>query len=246
MKRRSLFVVMLLLASVSGLTQDAKSDVKYDTIIIPQMQFSELNFDTIDVENMHVDLLAAWNSWELTNDSLQHTIPSSRSSSSVSVFRFDHGTVSNGDYYFEQGLDRLSFIDDITAITVTKSLLDMMPEIRSYVEDNGVNIQKVVAKLQQIDVASSANDDAKHIMRDINRHLNREAIVLMRVKNETDDIIFYGTQGSKGDNNISSLIMFSDNKKSKESSVLIRLMGVFNTDDIKQIIMIKGKKTKQN
>jgi hypothetical protein len=242
MKKISLIAVILLFASVSGRAQNAK----FDTIVIPDIRFSELNVEPVALENV----LASLDLQELGIDSITPASSSSRSSISVNTFGISNSVISpgfigiDGNYHFERGLERLAFIDDVTAITVTEALLDMMPDIRSYVEENGIKIQKVVAKLQQIDVASSANDEAKKIMRDVSRHLNREATVLMRVKNKKDDIVFYGTKSSKDDNVIQSLIMFSDNKTNKESSVLIRLKGVFDTDDIKNIIRIKGNNAK--
>jgi hypothetical protein len=259
MKKISLIAVILLFASVSGRAQNAK----FDTIVIPDIQLSEVNVEPVELENV----LASLDLQELGIDSITPASASSSSrgsvssrssvSSRVSVSRSgstsgtgnngDCGCGDDGDYRFDKGLEKLSIIDDVTAITITESLLDMMPDVNSYVEKNGVNIQKVIAKLQQIDIASSTNDEAKKIMRDVNRHLNREATVLMRVKNEKEDVVFYGTKGTKGnksDDTIRSLILFSDNKTNNESSVLIRLKGVFNTDDIKNIIKIKGKSAK--
>jgi hypothetical protein len=143
----------------------------------------------------------------------------------------------------------LSKRDDVTTITITKSLLDVIPDIDSYVEENGINIKKAVAKLEQIDIVSSKSAAAKKIMRTVNDDMmsiisggkrvgNR--VVLMRIKKEGDNVVFYGEKDPKSDD-LKSLILFSDNKSDKENSVLIRLMGVFNKDEIKQIIKIKSK-----
>jgi hypothetical protein len=120
-----------------------------------------------------------------------------------------------------------------------------MPDINSYVEENGVNIQKVVAKLEHIDIVSSTSDAAKKIMRTVNNDVistrpDGKKVVLMRIKKEEENIVFYGEKDAKNEN-IKSLILFSDSKSDKENSILIRLVGVFNKDDLKQIIKIKSK-----
>ncbi|MDR2026542.1 MAG: DUF4252 domain-containing protein [Prevotellaceae bacterium] len=140
-------------------------------------------------------------------------------------------------------LQELSRKKGVTAITITKPLLDIMPEIHSYIEDSGMDIQKVIPKLEQIDVFKSKDEEAKKFMRNSptsrggNEVLMRGNEVLMRIKNEKENISIYGN--IDGNNAIRSIIMFSDNE---EECVLIRIMGLFDRNELKQIIKIKGRK----
>ncbi|MDR1593251.1 MAG: DUF4252 domain-containing protein [Prevotellaceae bacterium] len=251
MKRISLIAVIALFASVAGVAQDTKMDVRYkigaDSVTV--VTFPN-NFGTFP-NNFGVRINA---------DSLHrvfsfNNIPIIIFDSAAKNIIFDSVAKENlrNIHEFEPFIN-LSLIDrqleslaqkkDVTAITVTKSFLDIMPEIHSYVEENGMEIKKIIAKLEQVDVYSSKNENTKKFMREISiismrNGLHRNMEVLMRIKNETDDIVFYKEQDSKG--NIKSLIMFSDNKKENEECVLIRLTGQFFTDDIKQIIKNKKK-----
>jgi hypothetical protein len=155
--------------------------------------------------------------------------------------KIPHPQPETQDTPFDRIFKRLSIGEDVTILTITKSLLDIMPEMHSYVAVNGIDVQKVIAKLEHMDILISKNDEAKRIMRTITQVAqgeNRE--VLMRIKNDGEDIMFYGETDAKNDN-LKSLIMFSDNK---EECTLIRLIGTFSKDDFKQIIKLKGKNAK--
>jgi hypothetical protein len=237
MKRISLIAVIALFASVTGVAQDTKIDVRYKIATFPDNFGVRIYADSlrrvvrINADSLHrvfgaqKDVLA---SFQIFRDSLSGNPFTSIAGHGASISRS----------FFNRSLEQLAQKKDVTAITVTKSLLDIMPEIHSYVEDNGIEIKKVIVKLEQIDVYTSKNEDAKKIMREIcTRSISLNLKVLMRIKNEDDNIVFYGEQGN--DASITSVIMFSDNQ---EECVLIRLTGVFNKDEIKQIIKIKGKK----
>lgn len=159
--------------------------------------------------------------------------------------------------YFDVLLSKLSQRDDVTVVTITKSLLGIMtatdsyPDIGSY---EGINVQNIVAKLNHIDIVTSKSDEAKKIMRAINKEIDmgrdgktemlmKKTEVLMRMKNEKNNIVLYAKKDVKT-NDITSLVLFSESKIDQEKSVLIRLTGIFNSDDIKQII--KEKKEKKN
>jgi hypothetical protein len=213
MKKISLVTVLLLFTSVAGFAQNTEVDIRVKGI-------KHTNADSV--------FLSQFDAYPGT-DSLEYII----FGTPMDFF----STNSNLDRL----LTTLSKRDDVTAITITRSLLDIMPDINSYVEENGVNIQKVVAKLKHIDIVSSKSDAAKKIMRTLNNDISRRATkigVLMRIKNEDNNIVFYGETNN---DEIKSLILFSDSKSDKENSVLIRLVGVFNQDDLKQIIKMKIK-----
>jgi hypothetical protein len=137
--------------------------------------------------------------------------------------------------------------EGITAITVTKSLLDVMPEIHSYVEENGVNIKKVIAKLEHLDVFISENPMGAVKLKNINKEIVSSPFstvfpieVLLKFKNEQENFIFYGEK-SPDSGNFVSFIMFSENRDMEEKlrGVLIRLTGTFSKNEIEQIIRLK-------
>jgi hypothetical protein len=160
--------------------------------------------------------------------------------------------------YFDVLLSKLSQRDDVTVVTITKSLLGIMTATDSYPDIvgsyEGINVQNIVAKLNHIDIVTSKSDEAKKIMRAINKEIDmgrdgktemlmKKTEVLMRMKNEKNNIVLYAKKDVKT-NDITSLVLFSESKIDQEKSVLIRLTGIFNSDDIKQII--KEKKEKKN
>lgn len=131
--------------------------------------------------------------------------------------------------------DKLTDKEDITQVTVTKSLLNLMPSMATSVDMNGVDMKDIVTKLEQIDIFSTKNEKSRSMMRnETNKHFNNNKSyeVLMKVKDEKDNIVFYG---QKENNFIKSLIMFVDGDN---ESVLIRLLGKFTTEDIQN--MMKG------
>jgi hypothetical protein len=133
----------------------------------------------------------------------------------------------------ESMFDKLSEQKDITYITITKALLNMLPDVSSSVEVNGVDVKKIADRLDQIDIYTSNSDKAREMMqKEITRHFkdNKSYEVLMKIKDDDDNIIFYG---QKAGNFFTSLIMFVNNKSDK--CVLIRLSGKFTTKDIQSL-----------
>jgi hypothetical protein len=129
----------------------------------------------------------------------------------------------------------------MTAITITKSLLQMMPDIAASVdkaEMNGVDIKKLSAKLDQIDIFASENTASMDRMRKVNAELYDASLiihpateVLMRIKTLESHVVFYGHKDSK--DMFKSFVMFVD---SDNECVLIHLAGEFTVGDIKQVI----------
>ena len=128
--------------------------------------------------------------------------------------------------------DKFSYNKDITQVTVTKALLKMTPKIAGSVNMNGVNIKGIMDKLDQIDIFTSDENAGKKLMRkEITAFFkkNKSYEVLMKVKNEDNNVTFYG---QKDGDFIKSLVMFVDGD---DQCVIIRLLGKFTFQDIQKI-----------
>ncbi|GHT63570.1 hypothetical protein AGMMS50239_19760 [Bacteroidia bacterium] len=122
--------------------------------------------------------------------------------------------------------------ENVTQVTITKSMLNMMPDMGSSAEMNGVDVKKIVAKLEQIDIFTSNDAAMKKLMvKEATEYFagNKAYEVLMRVKDDKDKVVFYG----KKDNNLfTSLVMFVNNEN---DCTLIRLLGKFTPQDIQDV-----------
>jgi hypothetical protein len=129
-------------------------------------------------------------------------------------------------------LDKLSTHKEITQISITKGLINLMPDMASSVNMNGVDIKKLTGKLDQIDIFTSEDDAAKKMMRqELTSFLKTDKSyeVLMKIKDEEENIVFYG---QKEGIFFKSLIMFTDDG---EECVIIRLLGKFTPEDIQKV-----------
>ncbi|GHT49225.1 hypothetical protein FACS189440_14560 [Bacteroidia bacterium] len=121
---------------------------------------------------------------------------------------------------------------DITQVTITKALLNMVPGMTSSVDMNGVDLSDIMNKLEQIDIFTSKENAAKQLMRtNAIDHFkrNKSYEVLMKIKDKENNVVFYGL---KDGDFIKSLVMFVDGD---DECVLIRLLGKFTTQDIQKI-----------
>jgi hypothetical protein len=128
--------------------------------------------------------------------------------------------------------DKFSDHKNITQVTITKALLNMAPGIAASVDVNGVDLNDMMTKLEQIDIFTSEENAAKQMMRkEILAHFknNKSYEVLMKIKEKENDVVFYS---QKDGNFIQSLVMFVDGD---DECVLIRLLGKFTTQDIQKI-----------
>jgi hypothetical protein len=128
--------------------------------------------------------------------------------------------------------DKFANHKDITQITLTKALLNMVPGMTSSVEMNGVDLNDIMTKLEQIDIFTSEKNSTKQMMRkEITAHFkkNKSYEVLMKIKDKANDVVFYG---QKDGDFIKSLVMFVNGD---DKCVLIRLLGKFTTEDIQKI-----------
>jgi hypothetical protein len=191
--------------------------LSFDSITFPLRIFSDASIDSLLVSQD--EMIRQY--FETGNDGL-----------------FSQNAMFQQDHSIEKSIEQLAQRDDVTAITINKPLLDIMPDVQSYVEVDGVNIKEVFAKLQHIDIITSKSDEVRKQMQNIAKNMiaKRKGLngeILMRIKDETNNIIFYMEKEAKNDA-VKSLIMLSDGK---EQGVLIRLTGIFKTEDIKRIIM---------
>jgi hypothetical protein len=132
----------------------------------------------------------------------------------------------------ESLFDKLNEQDDITHITVTKTLLNMMPEMTSSVEMNGLDIKKIITKLEQIDIfVSKTPSTKKEMKKEVAAHFKSDKSyeILMKIKDEKEDVVFYG---QKEGTLFKSLVMFVNNEN---KCVLIRLLGKFTKQDIQRL-----------
>jgi len=124
--------------------------------------------------------------------------------------------------------------DNVTQVTITKSMLDMMPKTGS-VNMNGVDVKDIVNKLDQIDIFTSKDVDTKKMMiKETKEYFNgngsgKDYIILMRVKDKKDDVVFYG---KKDGNFFTSLIMVVNQE---DDCTLIRMLGKFTPQDIQDV-----------
>ena len=136
--------------------------------------------------------------------------------------------------------------DNVTQVTITKSMLDMMPKTGSSnnaLNMNGVDVKDIVNKLNQIDIFTSKDVDTKKMMiKETKEYFNgngngKDYIILMRVKDKKDDVVFYG---KKDGNFFTSLIMVVNQE---DDCTLIRISGKFTPQDIQDVT--NASKTKQ-
>ena len=129
--------------------------------------------------------------------------------------------------------EKFSDNNNITTVFISKALLNLMPGMSSNTQMNGVNIDGIVNKLEQIDIYTSKDKEAMQLMRAVAKEFQaktKAVEILMKIKSEENNVIFYG---EKEGSLIKSLVMFADNK---DECVLIRLLGQFTMDDIKTVI----------
>jgi len=122
--------------------------------------------------------------------------------------------------------------ENITQVTISKSMLKMVPALSASANINGVDVKTIISKLDQIDIFTSEDADIKKLMvKETTKHLdgNKAYEVLMRVKDKKDNVVFYG---EKNDDHFTSLVMFVDNET---NCTLIRMLGKFTPQDIQDI-----------
>lgn len=125
--------------------------------------------------------------------------------------------------------------DGISQITVTKALLELMPGMISNTQMNGVNISKLINKLEQIDIFTSSYEKEMLFMQcTIEEYFKKEKSfeILMKIKDKNENIVFYAQKQGKA---IDSLVMHIIGKK---ETILIWLQGKFTIEDVESIIEV--------
>jgi hypothetical protein len=136
----------------------------------------------------------------------------------------------------ESWFDKFSDHKEITQVTVTKAMLNMVSSTTSSVNMNGVNIKDIMSKLDQIDVFTSEEDASRQMMRQEMAAFfkkDKSYEVLMKIRNDNENVSFYGQKEGAF---IKSLIMFVDGD---DECVIIRLLGKFTTEEIQNVLSDK-------
>ena len=142
-------------------------------------------------------------------------------------------TIVISGYSQEKLFEKFSDQDNITTISISKALLSMVPSSAFSGSMNGVDINSILSKLEQIDIFTSQDNDAKNMIRtevESNFKKNKAYESLMTVKDKESNIAFYA---QKKNNKFQSLVMFVDGLN---ESVLIRLLGEFTAEDIQKLV----------
>jgi hypothetical protein len=132
----------------------------------------------------------------------------------------------------ESIFDRFSGQKDITCITITKALMNMLPSAFSSEITNDIDIKGIADKLEQVDIfTSKAKNVAEQMEVEATQYLssNKSYEMLMKIKNEADNVTFYG---QKAGNAFKSLVILVSNNG---ECVLVRLSGKLTMDDIRTL-----------
>lgn len=131
--------------------------------------------------------------------------------------------------------DKLADRKDITYVSVPKALLKMTSGMVSS-SMNGVDIKKIINKLDQVNVFTAGSEEARKAMRkEVTTHLKngKSYEMLMKVKEKGNDAVFYG---QKDGDFIKSFVMFVDGETKEDDCVIIQLLGKFTMQDIQEIM----------
>jgi len=125
--------------------------------------------------------------------------------------------------------DRFSDMDGVTTVYVSKTMLQMMPNMNI---QGGMDIGNFAGKLDGILILTSETESITKMMREEteNIHKNPSYEVLMRVKDGDSNVNFYIRK--KSDTLIGELIMLVDDVS---EFVIIQMSGNLTMDDIQKL-----------
>lgn len=129
--------------------------------------------------------------------------------------------------------NKLNNNKDITSVYVSKSMISMVPS--NFISMQNSNMQNIMNKLDQLEIYTSDTKSSREFMKkEVNSLVNNNTYeILMNIKDGNDLVTFYSIKNKDNKDKIKELIMVtSDNN----DYVLIRMVGEFTTDDIKNII----------
>ena len=136
-----------------------------------------------------------------------------------------------------QGIfDKLASEKEVTVVRITKSVLEMMPDVDGKADINGVEIGALKDKLDLLEIFTTEKPEMIAIMRQGIKEYEKTPSLfeeIMTVKDEDTEVRFFVGKENKKDKNIKSLIMFVDNG---DEGVMMRLLGDFAMQDFKGII----------
>jgi hypothetical protein len=120
----------------------------------------------------------------------------------------------------------------------------MMPKAGSSVNVNGVDVENIVNKLNRIDIYTSEDADMKKlIVKETTDFFNgkggKDYDILMKVKEEKNNVVFYG---KKDGNFFTSLVMVVNGD---DNCTLIRMLGKFTPQDIQDFTKAAKKDTEK-
>ncbi len=122
----------------------------------------------------------------------------------------------------------LSNNKNVTTVYVSKALLDMVPDMKM----NGTDVKSLANKLDQIEIYTSGNKDAMELMKSGAQKLFKSKTYenLMTIKESSQNVTFYA---QKDKDKFKDLIMLVDQS---DECVIIRITGLFTTEDVQKII----------
>lgn len=131
--------------------------------------------------------------------------------------------------------EKLSNEKNITVVTITKTLLKLMPQKATDKMDmSGLEINHLMEKLDQIDIFVTEDNSAMKTMReDVKVAFSSDKTFenIMKIKEKDSDVNFYVQRGNG--EMIKSLVMFVNEK---DEGILIRLLGNFTAEDIQTVV----------
>lgn len=130
--------------------------------------------------------------------------------------------------------DRFSDMDGVTTVYVSKTMLQMMPNMKI---QSGMDIGSFAGKLEGILIMTSESETISKMMREetASIHKNPAYEVLMRIKDGESRVNFYIKK--KSDSLIGELIMLVDDAS---EFVIIQMNGNLTMDDIQKLTKNMG------
>lgn len=130
-------------------------------------------------------------------------------------------------------IDKYADMDGVTSVFISKTMLQMMPNMKT----EGLDIGGIAGKLESIVILTSEKASISNMMKGEIRNYasNKRYEELMRVREEGSHVTFYIKK--KPNNKIGELVMFVDEKP---EFVFIQITGDMTLQDIQNIT--KGKK----
>lgn len=129
--------------------------------------------------------------------------------------------------------NKLSNNKNIASVYISKSMINMIPS--DLISVQGSNMQNIINKLDQVEIYSSENESSKNFMKkEVNSMVNNKTYeILMNMRDDKDLITFYSIKNRVDKDKFKELIMVTSNDS---DYTLIRMVGEFTADDIKNII----------